>query len=113
MLEDKNYRIVEMHIYSFERKNGMLSFDRYKYPERLCVHDKKNNIVIDVETCHQYPYVRVTNMHAFYNAEDVKTLTPDKRVGCIEYATSIYDLDKETLKSIFKIWELVKKPRGR
>lgn len=98
MLEDKNYRIVRMHICSFERKNGMLTFDMNKYPERLCVYDKENKFVIDVETSHKYPYVRVLYQQMFYDIEEVKSLTPDKRVGCMEYATNIYDLDKESLK---------------
>ena len=98
MLEDANYRIVQMHICSFERRDGILSLDMKKYPERLCVHDKKNNIIIDVETGHKYPYVRILNMQEVYYKEDAKMLTPDKRVGCIEYAPIPYNLDKETLK---------------
>ena len=41
----KDYAITQMHICSFERKNGILSFNTGKYPERLCVHDKKNNFI--------------------------------------------------------------------
>ena len=107
MLEDKNYKIVKMHICSFERKNGILLFDMNKYPERLCVHDKKNKIIIDVETGHKYPYVRVLNMQSFYNVEEIKDLTQDKRVGCMEYATCIVELNKETLKSCKNIIKLL------
>lgn len=99
MLEDKNYRILEMHICSFERKDNILSFDMNKYPERLCVHDKVNKIVVDVETYHQYPYIKVLNMQYFYDLNDAKLLTPSKRVGCMEYATIPYNLDKRTLRS--------------
>lgn len=98
MLEDKNYKIVRMHICSFERKNGALTFDMKKYPERLCIYDKKNKVVIDVETSHSYPYVRVLYQQMFYDVEEVKTLTQDKRVGCIEYAALIFELDKKQLK---------------
>lgn len=109
MLEDKNYKIVKMHICRFERKNGGLVFDMNKYPERLCVYDKQNKFVIDVETSHRYPYVRVLYQQMFYDIEEVKTLTPDKRVGCMEYATFIYDLDKETLKKCKSIIKLLQK----
>lgn len=112
MLEDINYKIVKMHICSFERKNGILLFNTKKYPERLCVHDKKNKIVIDVETHHQYPYVRVTNMQDIYYKEDAKMLTPDKRVACMEYFTSIYDLNKEELKQCKAIINLLQKGKS-
>ena len=107
MLEDKNYRIVKMHIGSFERKNGLLTFDRNKYPERLCVHDKENKFVIDVATYHKYPYIRVVNMQELYNKEDVKKLTPQKRVACMEYATITHDLKKEDLEHCKKIIKLL------
>ena len=112
MLEDKDYRIVQMHICSFERKNGVLTFDMNKYSERLCVHDKKNKIVIDVETKHQYPYVRVLNMQTFYDMDEVKMLTPDKRVGCMEYVTVIFELNKEQLIACKKIISLLKKGKS-
>ena len=108
MLEDNNYKIVTMHICSFERKNGMLSLNMNKYPERLCIHDKLNKVVIDVETNHQYPYVRILNMQSFYNIEESKMLTSDKRVACIEYATVPYDLGKETLKKCQNIIKALK-----
>lgn len=107
MLEDKNYRILQMHICSFERKNGVLTFDMNKYPQRLCVYDKQNKIVIDVETGHKYPYVRILYMRDIYHKEDAKMLTPDKRVGCMEYATFIDDIDKETLKECKNIIKLL------
>ena len=98
MLEDENYRIIKIHICNFERNNGILSFNTKKYPERLCVHDKKNNFVIDVETGHKYPYVRVLNMQYFYYIDDVKSLTENTRVACMEYVTTICDLTKEQLR---------------
>jgi len=107
MLEDKNYKIVKMHICSFERKNGGLIFDMNKYPERLCVYDKQNKFVIDVETSHRYPYVRILHMRDIYHKEDAKMLTPDKRVGCMEYATFIDDISKEELKECKNIIKLL------
>ena len=98
MLEDKNHKIVKMHICSFERKDGMLVFDINKYPERLCVYDKQNKIVIDVETGHKYPYVRILHMRDIYHREDASMLTPNKRVGCMEYTTFIDNIEKEQLK---------------
>lgn len=109
MLEDKNYKILKMHICSFERKNGILTFDMKKYPERLCIYDKNNNVVIDVDTKHQYPYIRVLNGQSFYNIDEVKTLTSDRRVACMEYATFIYDLEKELLKDCKNIINLLQK----
>ena len=109
MLEDINYKIVQMHIGSFERKDGILSFDIKKYPERLCIHDKKNKIVVDVETGHQYPYVRILNMQEVYYKEDTKLLTSNKRVGCIEYSTILCELDKEKLELCKNIISLLQK----
>ena len=108
MTVDNNYVITKMHICSFERRNGGLVFDMNKYPERLCVFDKKNKFVIDVETCHQYPYVRVLYQQMFYDIEEVKSLTPDKRVGCMEYATFDFDYDEKTLKRCMNIIKLLK-----
>ena len=116
MLEDKNYKILKMHICSFRRKNGILTFDMEKYPERLCVFDKNHKMVIDVETGHQYSYIRVLNGQSFYDIEDVKMLTENNRVACMEYATFIYDLEKETLEKCKNIIKLLQKghvfPKG-
>lgn len=108
MLEDRRYKIAKMHICSPERKNGILVFDTKKYPERLCVHDKKNNIVIDVETGYEYPYVRVVNMQDIYFKKDAEMLRPNARVGCMEYGILIYDLDKEQLEKCQNIIKLLK-----
>lgn len=107
MLEDKRYKIVKMHICSPERKHGILVFNTKKYPERLCVHDKKNNIVIDVETKHEYPYIRVTNMQDIYNKKDATMLMPNTRVACMEYGMLIYDLDFEQLEECQNIIRLL------
>ena len=109
MLENENYKIVQMHICSFERKDGMLAFDMSKYPQRLCIHDKKNKMIVDVETQHQYPYVRILNMQYFYDIEEIKLLTPDKRVGCMEYATIIPIFDSSTIEKCKNIIDLLKK----
>ena len=108
MIVDNDYAITQMHICSFERKNGILVFDMNKYPERTCVFDKKNKIIIDVETFHQYPYVRVLNHQMFYDIEEVKTLRPDKRVGCMEYATFDFYYDEKTLKRCARIIKMLK-----
>ena len=107
MLEDENYKIVKMHICSFERINGVLVFDKNKYPERLCVCDKKNKIVVDVETLHRYPYVRILNQQEIYYKEDVKFLTPNMRVGCMEYVTFLSDISEDQLKQIQSIIRLL------
>ena len=109
MLEDKDYKILKMHICSFERKNGILTFDMEKYPERLCVFDKNKKIVIDVETWHKYPYIRVLNGQSFYDITDVKMLTPNNRVACMEYATFIHDLEKDVLEKCQKVIKLLQK----
>lgn len=108
MLEDRRYKIAKMHICSPERKDGILVFDTKKYPERLCVYDKKNNIVIDVETGHEYPYIRVINMQDIYNKKDAEMLMPNARVACMEYGILIYDLDKEQLKECQNIIRLLR-----
>ena len=107
MLEDVNYKIVRMHIGSFERINGILAFDKNKYPERVCVHDKENKIVVDVETLHRYPYVRILNQQEIYYKEDVKFLTPNNRVGCMEYVTFLNDIGEEQLKQAQSIIRLL------
>ena len=108
MLKYDNYEIMKMYICSFERNNGILSFDISKYPERLCVCDKNNKVVIDVETLHQYPYINALNRQTFYDIGDVKTIGSSNRVGCIEYATIPYELETESLEMCINIIEQLK-----
>lgn len=108
MLKYDNYEIVKMHICSFEGKDGVLSFDIDKYPERLCVCDKSNKLVIDVETLHQYPYISGLNMQSFYDISNAETFSVGNRIGCIEYATCPYELENESLEMCINIIEQLK-----
>lgn len=86
---NKKYEVVRMHICGFERKNGVLTSDLSKYPARLCVFDRESKRVIDVETMHEYPYVKVINMKYFSSNENNLKMEAGKRYGCVEYATML------------------------
>ena len=84
---NKRYEIVKMHICGFEEsKNGVISY-LSKYPVRVCVVDRKRGRVVDIETMHEYPYVKVINL-TYLSDSNVK-LEAGKRYACVEYATII------------------------
>lgn len=101
MLENDNYSIVKMHICSMDKKDNCFSLKLKDYPERLCVIDKVNKVVIDVETAHQYPYIRIIN-HQYYldmDIAEIKLLNSGERVGCIAYAMLLKNsLDSKILR---------------
>ena len=66
-MENENYKIVKMHICKFERTEKGLALNLNKYPERLCVLDKNRKVAVDVNTCFEYPYVKVMNMTYIVN----------------------------------------------
>lgn len=110
MLENENYSIAKMHICSLEKKDNCFSLKLKEYPERLCVIDKVNKVVIDVETAHQYPYIKVLNNQYFLDMDiaEIKLLNSGERVGCISYATYSYGaLDLKKLKRCKYIIELL------
>ena len=110
MFENKKIRISKMHICPFEKyDNSRLKFDLEKYKDRLCVVDENKDIVVDVETGHQYPYVRTVSMIYFLNELEAKKVVVGKRVGCFEYdSICLSDLNSEDLKKCKEVIELLK-----
>ena len=110
MINEKKIRIAKIHICSFENYNAnILKYNLEKYPERICVIDEQKDIVVDVETRHQYPYIRTVNMSYFLNDSEKKKVIPGKRVGCFEYySLSLFELSSDDLKKCNKIINLLK-----
>lgn len=105
---NNNYEIKEMHICKFENKNGLLTSDLNKYPSRLCIIDKNNRRVIDVETQHQYPYIKITNMSYLGECSKRSDINIKKRYACLEYASLLYSqLDSNTLNRCEEIIKLL------
>lgn len=108
MLENKSYRIVKMHICGLEKKDNLVSLNIKKYAERICILDEVNKILVDVKTCHQYPYIKVINRQYFMDKTDVEQLNGNQRFGCMEYATIPYfELKEKELKRCKKIIKLL------
>ena len=98
MIENESYQMLTVPICSFQKKNGVLSFNLKQYNERLCIFDKFNNVVIDVETCHQYPCMSGMNMQCFFDIGEGK-IEKYKRIACTEYAKTISnELNLKVLK---------------
>lgn len=108
---EKKPRITKLHICCFEKYNeNILKMNLEKYPERLCVIDDINNIVVDVETRHEYEYVKTVNMLYFLSDLEAKKISPGKRVACFEYSfLSFGNLSSDELKNCKEIIELMKK----
>lgn len=103
-------RITKLHICCFEKySENILKMNMEKYPERLCIIDDANNIVIDVGTRHKYEYVKTINMLYFLSDLEAKKVSPGKRVGCFEYSfLSMGNLTSDELKNCKEIIELLK-----
>lgn len=102
------YKIKEMHICKFEKEKGLLNFDLNKYPSRICILDKQTGRVIDVETKHQYPYLKITNMSYLLQENKKEDIDINKRYACLEYATLLYSqLDSRMLNSCEEIINLL------
>lgn len=104
-------RITKLHICCFEKYNeNILKMNLEKYPERLCIIDAEKNFVIDVETRHEYEYVKTVNMLYFLSDLESKKISPGKRVACFEYSfLSIGNLSSDELRKCKDIIELLKK----
>lgn len=106
-MENENYKIVKMHICKFERTEKGLALNLNKYPERLCVLDKNRKVAVDVNTCFEYPYVKVMNMT--YIVNDGIKVNDQKRYACIEYGSLLGpDVKKEELLLCKEILNLLK-----
>jgi len=109
-MENDNYKIAKIHICNFEKKEDFLKVNLNKFPERLCIIDEKNDIAVDVETKHQYPYIRTVSMMYFLNDTEVKKIKIGKRFACFEYFfLTLSGLNSEELIECKKIIESLKK----
>ena len=110
MANEKKLRIARLHICNFENYNeNILKMNLQKYPDRLCIIDDENDIVIDVETKHRYQYVRTINMLYFLSDFESKKVSVGKRVGCFEYSyLSLDKLTSDELKQCKEIINLLK-----
>lgn len=104
MQQNKNYEIIKTHICSLEKRDGITSFDLNKYPERICILDKTKNIVIDIETKHQYTYLETMSMLYVLNSELLYKIKPGNRVAVVSYAwIPGFELTTEQLNKCEKI----------
>lgn len=86
-MKKDNIRIARIHICTIEKADGNnIKLDLQNYPERLCVIDEENSIVIDVETKHQYPYIRTVNRLYFASEDDVARIKYGKRNAYFDYS---------------------------
>ncbi len=107
-MENEKYQIVNMHICSFENRNGVLATNLNKYHDRLCVFDKQNNRVIDVGTNHQYEYIKIINMKYLSSENNNLKIEEGKRYACIPYTTLLnLEVDSKTLNKCGKIIQLL------
>lgn len=107
---NKKYEILEMHICAFERtETTTLKTDLNMYPKRICVLDKKNNIVIDVLTLHKYEYIKTINMKYCIAGFKKQEIRPGRRVACFENEIVLLNLDSKTIKLCNKIIELLER----
>ena len=105
---NNGYEIKEMHICKFEKEQGIFKSDLNIYPSRLCILDKKNNRVIEVETRHQYPYLKFINMSYLNGDSKKEDIYINKRYACNEYASLLFSkLDSNTLNKCKKIIDLL------
>ena len=87
-MKKESIRVAKIHICVFEKNNeNQIKIDIQKYPDRLCVIDEEKNIVIDVQTKHQYPYIRTVNRLYFASNDDAARVKYGKRNACFEYHT--------------------------
>ena len=86
-MKKENIRVAKIHICVFEKNNeNQIKIDTQKYPDRICVIDEGKNIVIDVQTKHQYPYIRTVNRLYFASNDDAARVKYGKRNACFEYS---------------------------
>lgn len=108
MIKQNKPMIARIHICCFESFNNNLKTDLQKYLDRLCIIDEEKDIVVDVETRHQYKYVRTVSMLYFLNELETKKIIPGKRFGCFKYDNSLIDVSSDELKECKKIIDLLK-----
>jgi len=111
-MENENFRISKIHICVFDKEKESDNFFKLninKYPVRICVIDEKRDIAIDVETKHQYPYVRIMNMSYSTDEQGLEEVTRGKRAACVEYHLCPYlELNSQILDKCGEVIKLLK-----
>jgi len=95
----KRFRVVNIHICCFDRgEKDKFKLDFNKYPTRLCVIDEEKEVAIDVETMHQYPYIKTVGMLDLLDDAQAKKVKLGQRAAVVEYIDlTYYTLDSKTL----------------
>ena len=108
-MKNNRYIVCWLQICPFERLNGgILKPNRDDYPYRLCVLDKKKDIVIDIKTSHKYNYIHTSLV--YFLKEEAKKIEDGKRYAINELHSSIFLVtEKKKKKSREIIFEHVSK----
>lgn len=109
MNKEKRPLIARVHICCFDKfDETILKTDLNEYPDRLCIVDEENDMIIDVETKHRYTYVRTMSMLYFLNELERKKIKLGKRFGCFKYDNSLLKISSDELKQCREIINLLK-----
>lgn len=101
-MKENRYIVYWLQICPFERlSGGVLKPNRDDYPYRLCVLDKKEDIVIDVKTSHKYDYIHTSLVYFMY--EEAKKIEDGKRYAINELPSSIFLVSEEDIEEAKKI----------
>lgn len=96
-MKNNRYIVCWLQICPFERLNGgILKPNRDDYPYRLCVLDKKKDIVIDIKTSHKYNYIHTSLV--YFLKEEAKKIEDGKRYAINELHSSIFLVTEEDVE---------------
>ena len=101
-MKNNRYIVCWLQICPFERLNGgILKPNRDDYPYRLCVLDKKKDIVIDIKTSHKYNYIHTSLV--YFLQEEAKKIEDGKRYAINELHSSIFLVTEEDVEKTREI----------
>lgn len=101
-MKDNRYSVCWLQICPFERlESGLLKSNRDNYPYRLCVIDKKEDVVIDVKTSHKYNYIHTSSIYFMH--EEAKKIEDGKRYAINELQSSIFLVLEEDIEKAREI----------
>ena len=101
-MKENRYIVYWLQICPFERLDGgVLKPNRDDYPYRLCVLDKKEDIVIDVKTSHKYNYIHTSLVYFMH--EEAKKIEVGKRYAINKLPSSIFLAPEEDIEEARKI----------
>ena len=105
---NERFQIAELHICTFSFENNFISPDLENYPRRICVIDKQNKIVIDINHKLKYDYIETISGLYFIN-ESMKKIKDGRRSAIFPSTIFLDDIkDKKILESAKKIIEGLK-----